>query len=201
MCDPMTMMMIAGGVQAGGKIFEGLAGSASSKIAAGFADANADILDTQGQTRRIAADTDLIRGNYDEFLTRRKVGQVLAAETVQTVKSGADPTYGSPLVVQGFSAAQGETEAQLIRARTAATFADDLSGVASIYGQAAGQRFKASSERQNARTKLIAGYIGAGTSMLSAGSKWQSLGGKGGGSGFGADIGSNPFMLQQPTDI
>lgn len=200
MCDPGTMMMVAGGLGAGGKIFEGLAGSASSKIAAQFADANADILNTQAETRRVAADTDLIRGNYDEFLTRRKVGQVLSAETVQTVKSGADPTYGSPLVIQGFSAAQGETEAQLIRAKTAATFADDLSGVASIYGQAAGQRFKASTERSNARTKLVAGYIGAGTSMLSAGSKWQSLGG-GGAPGGGGSIGTNPFMLQQPTDI
>lgn len=201
MCDPMTMMMMAGGGMALGKLYEGAAGYGSHKVASEIAGKNADILDTQAETRKVAAGTDVIRGNYDEFLTRRKVEHVLASETTDYASGNVDPTYGSPLVVQGFSAAQGETDAQIMRARMMSERADDLTAVANIYGQAAGQRTKASSEKSAARTSIIAGAIGAGTSMLAASSKWASLNGPSGGSALAGGVGSNPFMLQQPTDL
>lgn len=192
MCDPVTMLAA---VAAGGKLFEGAAGFASHSMASKQAGDNADLLHIQSDIAKGNADTATIRGNYDEFLSRRKVDKVLGAETVHFASGNVDPTYGSPLLIQGFSAAQGETDAQLIRARMMGERADALTQAANIQGQAAGQRAKSSSETAAATTSLISGVLGAGTAYLTASSKWPGLSGS-----PGAPSG-NSFSLHMPTDI
>lgn len=202
MCDPFTMAMAA--VAGGGSLFQGLAGMSSHNLSAELAGGNADLLRTQAQIAAGKADLAVVRGNYDEFLTRRKVGSVLASETAHFAAGNVDPTYGSPLMIQGFTAAQGEVDAQMIRARMMGERADALTGAANIEAQAAGQQYKAASEKGAAITSLVSGIFNAGTSFLNAGGgKWPGLqgGSQGGTSSGGSFDASNPFLLHQPTDL
>lgn len=204
MCDPI--MLLSAAVAGGGKLYEGLAGSSAHSRSAALAESNAELLRTQGKTRELGADIAVTRGNYDEFLSRRKVSHVLASETAHFASGNVDPTYGSPLMVQGFSAAQGETDAQLIRARMMGERADVLTSAANIYGQAYQQTARAEVERSSAQTSLISGVLGAATSLLSTASKWTSLGGTSptGASEIGSFIspaGSNPFMLNGSRNV
>jgi hypothetical protein len=172
MCTGLELFAAA---SAGGSLFSGAAGMSSHNLSAKLAGGNADLLRTQAAIAEGNADLAVVRGNYDEFLSRRKVNSVLAAETAHFASGNVDPTYGSPAMIQAFTAAQGEVDAQLIRARTASARADALTGAANIAGQAAQQQFKAASEKGAAITSLVSGVLKAGTDLLYAGSKWPGL--------------------------
>ena len=193
MCDPVSAIL--GGVQAGGSLLSGFLGSKSHNAAADLEAANSRVLATEGQIAAGKADLATVRGNYDEFLTRRKVSQVEASETTGTVAGVADPTWGSPLVMQAYTAAQGETDAGMIRARAAGERADALSNAANVYSASAGQALKASADRAAGIVSMVSGITGAGSAFLNSASRWKMLGaGGGGGGGYGINTG-NPFGL------
>jgi hypothetical protein len=205
MCDPFTALALGGAVAgAGGKLYQGGREGAAHGRAAGLADSNAELLKTQAKIKEGNADLAVTRGNYDEYKTRLKGEHVLASETAHFAGGNVDPTYGSPLVFQGFSAAQVENDAQLVRAHMMVERANALTDASNTYAQVAGLRGKAQAERAAATTAEVSGILGAGTSLLTAGSKWSSLGGgasAGGDFASGIDFATNPFVLQQPTDL
>lgn len=171
-------------LSAGGALFKGAAGANAGDQNAELAQGNHDLLVDQAKIAKGNADLAVTRGNYDEFLTRRKVAGVLDSTTAHYAGGNIDPTYGSPLLMQGFSAAQGETDAQIVRAHMMTERADALTTSANIYGQAATQQFKSAAAKADAITSMVSGVIGAGTSLLSSKSLFGSpSGGPGGGDG------------------
>lgn len=199
MCDPFNLFA---SMAAGGKLVEGAAGYGSHSQAANLAEGNAELLRTQAEIAKGNADLAITRGNYDEFLSRRKTGHVLSAESAHFAGGHVDPTFGSPLVIQGYSAAQGETDAQLIRARAMTERADALTGAANISGQSAAQLYKASAESGAALVAALTAPINAGTAFLTTKSMWKGLdrAGGSGGSGYQIDM-TNPFLLNQPKSL
>lgn len=190
MCDPVTMLA---SVAAGGKLFEGLASGASHGMSAELAEKNAELLGIQSDIARRNADVALTRGNWDEFLLRRKGAHVQAAQTTHFAAGHVDPTYGSPLVQQGHVASQIETDAQLIRARMLGERADAMTQSANIAGQAAGQKYKASAERAAELVSFVTAPINAATAYMTATKLWPGL--HGGPGATTSTIGANPFAL------
>lgn len=201
MCDPITLMAAA----AGGKIAQGIGGFMSGNLSSEMASNNAKLLGVQAQIAGGNADLAVTRGNYDEFLARRKGASVLATEKNIYAGGNVDPSYGSPLATQGYSASQIETNAQLIRAKMMGERADALTQEANIEGQSAAQQFKSVSDKTQAITSLVSGVLGAagsfsglktpaatpdaggspmplgpGTDFLTRVSTWAGLGGAGG---------------------
>src|SRR5262245_59465766 len=124
MCDPISLLFT--GLSVAGKLFSGFAGQQSHKMSAQLAQANAELIGKQAEIAKLGADIAVTKGNYDEFLQRRKVQHIQAAQTAYYAHGNVDPTYGSPIVLAGYTAAQGETDAQLIRAKMMTERADAL---------------------------------------------------------------------------
>lgn len=189
MCGIETLLL--GGLSAAGSIHAGRSqrGDAERTTAqhrdnASLALHNAEMVRMQARMAEGGADIAVLRGNLDEFMHRRSVGQVLAAQTMHAIGSGADPAYGTPLMQAGYSAAQGEADAQIIRARMMADRADALSGAANVMGGAVEQAHRAvgeiragSAAQVRGRNAEIGGWLGAGTNLLTATSRWPMFGG------------------------
>ena len=62
------------------------------------------------------AERALASANVNENRQREETARALAGQTAYFSANNLDPTYGSPLMLQGFGAAQGEADAMIIRA-------------------------------------------------------------------------------------
>lgn len=173
-----------------GSLLKSGAGFLSHSGAAQSASANARMLSLQAEIAAEKGDLALTRGAYDQFLQRRKVGAVLAGQTAQAAGGNVDPGYGSPLMLQGFSAAQGEVDAALIHAAALSERADALTGAANLEGRAAGESSRAQAESTAGWLELALAPINAGTAFLQTSRLWAGLntapsrGGMIGGVGF-----------------
>lgn len=179
MCvDPMTALAavttIGGGaLSAGGQLAAGRGSARAARMQAWMAQRNAEM--------------EMRRGAFEETRVRARTEDALAGQTASVTARDLDPAYGSPLVVQGLSAAQGETDALLTRAGAMQSSAEQMWSAAGSLGKA-----------QSART---ASFIGAGTSLLQSVSPWLlRAGGGGGGSSRAAtgaqiDVHNNPFTV------
>jgi hypothetical protein len=180
MCDPLTALA-AGST--------GL--SAISKLSAGFqssdlAGFNADLLTQVAQTQAKGVQLDYAKGALQEARTRVQVGETEGSETATFGARHLDPTSGSPLFMQGYTAAQGEGDINIIRAQTGLDAANRLRSAANTMSQAASYKIKSGQD-------LMAGYFGAGTALLSGASKiWGPLTAGGGGSSSYGDINFAP---------
>jgi hypothetical protein len=180
MCvDPMTAVgMVAtgagGGLQAAGSIMSGRGSARQARLQAWMAQQNAQ--------------NALQKGAFEQARLRDQVDTVLDNQTASVAARDIDPAYGSPLVMQGLSAMQGEADAMLIGAGAQQEAAEHMWTAAGKIGEA--------------RDARNAGYLGAGTAILGTISKWASLAG-GGGSGartttvagarLNPDVHKNPF--------
>lgn len=180
MCDPSSALMAA---QAGFSLF-GAAQSArgaseggqfqamQSLLSAQIADANARMamIETSGQMGRVD----------------RKVDATVGQQRVAFAAQGLDPNQGSPLLMQAYTAAQGNIDKSLLAAR-------GLNQSASFHYQALGdlmQRDQAqSAAKYGAGTAWLGGLSGALSGL--SGMKWGSWDDVGKGmSSFGASLGS-----------
>jgi len=171
MCvDPMTALAavtsIGGGaLSAGGQLMAGRGSARAARMQAWMAQRNADM--------------ELQRGAFEESRVRERTDQVLNNQVASVTARDIDPAYGSPLVVQGLSAAQGETDALLTRASGLQSSAQQLWSAAGSLGKAADAKRGA--------------FLGAASSMLSSISpfamKAMPSGGSAGGSATGAVVG------------
>jgi hypothetical protein len=166
------------GLGAAGKLYAGFAGSSAARISAGIERDNAALLDTQGDIAKESAGLSLTKGAWEADRVAGKVGAAAAARRSYFAGHNIDPTSGSPLLMEGFSAAQGATDMALAAAKGEVGYAEGLTRASSIYGQAASQQWKAAQDEQTAITSRISGIFGAGTTLLSAAaSPWAGLSG------------------------
>lgn len=181
MCvDPVTLLAMAttaggGALSAAGQLAGGRGTARAARMQAWMAQQNAQLATEKGA--------------FEQARLRDRVAAVLDNQTASVTARDIDPSYGSPLVLQGLSAMQGEADAMLVGAGAQQERAEHLWTAAGKIGQA-----------QDAKR---AGMIGAGTTILSTVSKWASLaggggsqsGGKASGGQINPDVHANPFGL------
>jgi hypothetical protein len=168
----------AAGVGAAGKLYEGFAKSDAGRLSAGIARDNADLLDRQGEIAKESAGLSLTKGAWDASQVARALQTTQAGNVSHFAGRNIDPSSGSPLLMQGFSAAQGATDMALAAAKGEIGYAEGLTRSSGIFGQAASQQWKAAQDEQAATTARISGLFGAATTLLSAGAApWAGIGG------------------------
>lgn len=94
---------------------------------------------------------------FDEEQHRTKLAKLLSTQKANYGASGVDPNTGTPLQVMADTAAQGELDALAIR-----------------YGGAVGAAratSQAELDKMQAKSARVAGYYGAGTSLLTGASR------------------------------
>ena len=142
MCDPVTMMAVGAGVQAASSIRQGNAARQSAEDQAGWDEYQAKVsrAEAEAQASRI-----------------RRAGRVARGETLAAVAaSGVKIGEGSALDAERQVMQDFETDAAI------AILSGDRSASVSMAN--------ATSRRRSGRDAQRAGYINAGTSLLSAGS-------------------------------
>lgn len=191
MCvDPITATMaVAAGAQGAMGI--------GSKLMAGRGTAKAARMQTWMARRN--ADMALGRGAFEEARVRDRTDQIISDQGASVTARNIDPAYGSPLVMAGLTAMQGEADAMI-------TNASAQQDAASFMWQAA-----AGVEKERDATRSA--YIGAGTELLKTVTAWANLGGgggggapggggkPGGGAGGGGFTADNGFTANKPWGL
>lgn len=175
MCDPATMAMMAKGAKAGGgllgaygKLVEGHTAHLLGGFQADMYGANARILSKQAEMAELGADFAFSRARVNESRVREAGEDTLAAQRTWYASNYLDPAYGSPMVHQAMTAGQVEADVDLIRATAAIEAADAISRGANLRIQSASQIMNAELSRFKGSAARMAGYIGAGTALLSS---------------------------------
>ncbi|MDS1138579.1 hypothetical protein [Nitratireductor indicus] len=143
----------------------GAVASAGASIAGGISANN--VAQYNAKVAENNAISERERASYDADLTRQRVRQTMGAQRAAAAASGLDTSSGTPVAVLGDTAGQGEMDvlARLYSGEAAATaYQNDA------------QRFRAEGKAQRS-----AGFINAGTSLLSnfgsmAARRYQPLG-------------------------
>lgn len=186
MCDPFSIIsMIGAGIK-------GIASSSAHQQQAELAEANARMLAIQAEIAEEKGMLALVRGAYDQVLVRRKGGQVMAQQTAAAAGGNVDPSFGTPMLLQGFSAAQVEVDAGLIHAAALGERADALSAAANLQARSASEVWRARAERTASTLDLITLPFNVGTQFLSGQRVWSSLGQNFAG---GGSMSFNPFGI------
>jgi hypothetical protein len=176
----MTMLAAAGaGVGALGKLGSGFANSSLAQFSASIAQGNEQLALGQGQ---LAA----AQGAQQIGRVATATNAAVANERGKFSASGLNPDFGSPLLMQSNSILQGQGDQNIIAARTSAAQASARAAAASAAGNVAALNMQSADD-------IMAGYYGAGSTLLSGmgkafgGVKWPwSPGGGGGASTVGA---------------
>jgi hypothetical protein len=163
MCvEPTTLAMAAAGIGTAAQTAMGISGS----ISQGYANSQAGMMRAHvaAENAKMAlAESATKASRVDD-----RVNAAIGASRSNAGALGIDPNVGSPLLSQMFSAAQGNMDKQLIMAEG--------------LNKAAGYHYAASDAARGADQALKAGYLGAGTALISGatsalklaafGSKW-----------------------------
>lgn len=158
MCEPTTMLMIAGTALSGmGMIQQGNAAAAASKYNAQVAEMNATLAD------RRAKDA-IERGQVAEQQKRAEVAQLQGRQRAAMAANGVDLTFGSPLDTLVDTAVLGELDALTIRQNANREAYDYRVGGVNSRADAGLSRMNASSARTGA-------YLSAGGTVLGGASK------------------------------
>jgi hypothetical protein len=198
MCTGMEVALLAaGGLQAGGSIYNGIAGAQSAKVDQRIAGLNRDTQTKTAETERLFADLELRRAAADEASKRTEVAGIIGQQRAYFGASNLDPAMGSPLLLQATTAAQGEVDAGLIRAQGELDYASGMSKAASTQAGAATSAYQSEAAGMRAQQDLIAGALGAGTAILGAATKWPGLtGGAGTYQPAGAPLDIRPSVFR-----
>ena len=151
------------------------------------------------------AELELGKANLEENRVRDQTKAGLAQQSTYFATNNMDPTYGSPLLLQAFGAAQGESDALIVRAGgqqaaaeqswTAYQLADKQDETLKSAAFSIESGFKAAKNQVdssfrtantrgsattiaagiNSRNTLRAGQYGAATSLLSVATNWASM--------------------------
>lgn len=189
MCDPFSAMAIAGtGLQMFGALQKGAIGSRTAGIQGDIARANVDVLNQQSDLALEGVDLAYAKERLTDARISRAGDAVLAGQFTQTTARHFDPTYGSPLVIQAFTAGQIKSDLEIARAGAAIEAADAYARAASLRSSALGQLGNAFGADMRGEAARTAAVFGAGTAFLNTAAKFKPGGGK-----PGADWLSNPF--------
>lgn len=177
--DPLTLMALGStALSSIGKLASGFMGSSLDKLQQSIANSNTQLLVDKANLEAQAGQVPLAEGRLEQARTMATINRTLGAETGKFAASNLDPTYGSPLLLQGFTAGQGATDLALIGARANLGYASALTTSAGTMAQAAGSAGQAAAFGMKASQDIITGILGAGSSLLSGLSnknQWSSL--------------------------
>jgi hypothetical protein len=166
--DPLTAMALGStALTSIGKLISGFAGSSLDKLQASIANSNTMLLQTKAGDEAAEAKLPMDEAALQQSRTVASIGRTIGAETGHFAASNLDPTSGSPLLLEGFSAGQGATDLALIGAKAELARAGYLSQSAGTLSQAAGSAFQAASFNEKSTMDIINGITGAATSALS----------------------------------
>lgn len=169
--DPFTLAAIAGaGVGAIGKLMSGASSSAMDQLQSQIYATNAGIAQEnatadEGQAK-VAAD----EGNLSVSRIQTQGAETLAAQRNFFSSSNVDPTYGSPLLTMARTAGRVASDVDIARANAAISSASSLTAAAGQQGNALTSLLQEKGADMKSSSDLMAGYLGAATSLLSAGS-------------------------------
>lgn len=174
MCDPMTMMAAGGaGLKAFGQLAEGQVSGALGEAQAGMFRANAAVMANQADVAELGAGLAYAKGALQETRVRGKGEQTLATQKNYYASNYSDPAYGSPLLHEALTAAQVESDVQLVRATAGLEASDAITRAANLRVQGATQNANAAISDFKAGWARTSSYIGAASTLLSAGSKMK----------------------------
>lgn len=155
------------------------------------------------------AEAELAKANFEENRVRDETDRQLAQQSTYFAASNMDPTYGSPLALAAFGAAQGETDARIVRANgqqgaaeqqwsiygladraseTADAAAASVGGSAKALRRTIDSTFRTAGIRGSgtntaaaisASNARKAGQYGAATALVNTATNWVSLAGSG----------------------
>jgi hypothetical protein len=126
------------------------------------------------------ADMALRQSTFEQNRVSNQLDSVFSAQVGTFAGGNLDPTSGSPAILQLQSAAQAETDRQLLGARGAGARAD-------AYGEMAGNKSRFADAAQAAYLNTASTWLQTGTEWIDkiAKSSTQAGGATAGGNGFG----------------
>lgn len=193
--DPMTLMAMGStALTAIGKLGSGFMSSNLDKLQSQIASGNATLLLTKAQLEAQEGQIPLDQGRLDQSRTMDTINRTLGGETGKFGASNLDPTYGSPLLLEGFTAGQGATDMALIGAKAELGYAGALTQSAGTMAERAGQVGMGAAYDMKSTQDIVSGVIGAGTSLLNGLSnknQWAGLNSIAGSIGNGASSAMN----------
>jgi hypothetical protein len=199
MCD-ITQLIGFGSSALGvaGNLYRGFSGSSAHRMSAEIARGNTEILLKNAETEGLKGDFALQKSAFESSRLLSQVERVIGGQTAHFAANNLDPSTGSPLLLAGFTAAQGEIDAGLIRARGMLEAADAQARVASTIGKASTSAFTEIAELEKSTAALISGMFGAGTALLTGATKWAGLNAGADAAkttGAAYDASADPFLL------
>lgn len=153
MCGP-AMAIIGGVFSAVGSIVGGMGQSAALK-------AQAESAKAQAAFNRRQADAETLKGSTDILLQRRGVERILGTQQTAFGAGGIQSDTGTASEIQVSSQSEAEMDRQAIR------FGRDLTASNYQY-KAKIDEMNAKAYKQQAKFAMLSGFIGAGTSLVSA---------------------------------
>lgn len=177
MCDPFSLIMLAGGaVGAAGSLFGGSRNADALRFQAEIAAGNVDILNKQAGVQRGEAQLAADRAGFEAGRAATAIARTQGGQAAYFGASGLEGAYGSPLLLAGATAAQGAVDLALIGAQGALDRSAGLQRVAQTLSGAAGQAGQAYSSAEAANNSIVAGVFGAATALLGSAAKaWPGL--------------------------
>lgn len=177
-------------LQAGGKLWAGFAGSNMEKIQSDILMANSRLYSTQSETALLDEGLSFTKGAFQQGRIAQKVTATEGAETGGFAARNIDPRYGSPLVMQMITAQQGENDKALVGAQAQLEASNAVARAATIKNKAASSAWGAYSAEVKGFNDMVAGVMGAATSILGGSSGAWDFGGGGGSSSGGSPDGT-----------
>lgn len=177
--DPLTILALGGtALTAISKLGQGFAGSDIDKLQQNITNQNTQLLVRRAGLEAKGADVAFAGGALDQARRQTDIERTIGNANARFASGNVDPTYGSPLVAQGFSASQGKADEDLIAARARMQAAGALMTSAGTMSQAATSAGQAAALGMKSGQDIMAGYLGAATSLLSGfGNMGKAFGG------------------------
>lgn len=187
------LMAASAGVNAVGKLMSGASQSAMDALQAKQYDNRAALDDTNAEIAGMGVDFAASKEKTELGKIAEAGRSTLAAQRSYFAGSNLDPSFGSPLLVQGQTAGRIQTDINIAETSYAIDKANALTSKASYQSQSASDLLSASMARYKGDADMTAGVLGAASALLSGLS-----GSPGGGGGFGkvdlTNFGFNPIQ-------
>jgi len=165
--DPLTILALGStALTSIGKLASGFGGSSIAKLQEGIANQNTALLNQKASDEAAEGKLSFDQSALDQSRTMLQVNRTLGAETGSFTARNLDPSYGSPLLLEGFSASQGAMDMALIGAKGEMGNADALLTAAGTRAQAASSAGQAAGFGAQASSDVFTGIVGAGTALL-----------------------------------
>ncbi|MDN3278782.1 hypothetical protein QWJ07_31285 [Frankia sp. RB7] len=161
------LLAASAGVNAVGKLMSGVSSSAMDALQAKNYDARAALDDTNAEIAGMGVDFAASKEKTELGKIAEAGRTALASQRSYFAGSNLDPSFGSPLLVQGQTAGRIQTDINIAEASFAIDKANALTSKAGYQSQGASDLLSASLARYKGDADMTAGVLGAGSALLS----------------------------------